>query len=491
MATLDYQGKWKGAELDAQVQRVADGSVVTDNTDSELSPISNKPVGNSCVTAELAKKLSKADAERDYAKKSDLIAQNVDAWYGIEYDVTVSSPTCTRIGSATLHAQLPIHSQMRGCLLSDSGEVMKYLDSRNWTAETRDGTKGQVMVEIPSYYRMFETSGNKRRVKISTFPLAGYTLVPRMYVSAYEAALDRNTLVLSSVVNTAAKYRGGDNTSAWDGTYRSLLGMPVTNIPHQNLRTYARNRNNAQTAEWNTLTYDVVKSIYWLFVVEYATLNSQLSYNAALTSNGYRQGGLGAGVTILDGAKLSSYNGANPIIPCGFTDSLGNSTGVKVFNMPTQYADEATSVYVPRYRGVENPFGHINTLMDGCKILIAPSAYTDFYTCSNPERYSSYGVTGYAWKAALPRVDGYIKSWVFGSDGECIASALGGTSTTYICDYYYATVPSGTSVETRVLQWGGNSQSGVLAGLGYTSFGLLPTGAAINVGTRLCFIPNK
>mgnify|MGYP001088272304 CR=1 FL=1 len=39
--------------------------------------------------------------------------------YGIEYDVTVSSPECTRIGNMELHKSLPIQSRMKGCLLAD------------------------------------------------------------------------------------------------------------------------------------------------------------------------------------------------------------------------------------------------------------------------------------------------------------------------------------------------------------------------------------
>ena len=147
------------------------------------------------------------------------------------------------------------------------------------------------------HYRRCETEGTKRRVKLSEFPLPDYHQVPRMYVSAYEASLQRSTKKLCSVVNTDPDYRGGTNQAAWDGTYRSMLGRPVTAINRTNFRTYARNRNNTATAEWNLYTYHVHKALYWLYVVEYATLNSQAAFNAELTSEGYRQGGLGEGVS--------------------------------------------------------------------------------------------------------------------------------------------------------------------------------------------------
>lgn len=106
--------------------------------------------------------------------------------YGIEFDTAVSSPACTRIGSSGLHKRLPVHSRMRGVLLDDDGNVVEYLDPQDWTGNVRDGSRGQVMVEIPMHYRRFETDGTKRRVKLSEYPLPGYHCVPTAYVSAYE-----------------------------------------------------------------------------------------------------------------------------------------------------------------------------------------------------------------------------------------------------------------------------------------------------------------
>ena len=84
--------------------------------------------------------------------------------YGVEFDTTISSPTCTRIGNTDLHKSLPIQSRMRGCLLDDDGKVVEYLDPNDWTGNDRTGLRGQVMVEIPMHYRKFETEGTKRRV---------------------------------------------------------------------------------------------------------------------------------------------------------------------------------------------------------------------------------------------------------------------------------------------------------------------------------------
>ena len=130
--------------------------------------------------------------------------------YGIEFDTTISTPTCTRIGNSDLHKSLPIQSRMRGCLLDDNGKVVEYLNPTSWLQHDRTGARGQVMVEIPSHYERFVTDGTKRRVLLSEYPIPGFQFIPTMYVSAYEASLQRSTNKLCSVVNDSADYRGGN-----------------------------------------------------------------------------------------------------------------------------------------------------------------------------------------------------------------------------------------------------------------------------------------
>lgn len=226
--------------------------------------------------------------------------------YGVELSLTVSSPTCTRIGDVKFHKSLPVHSRIKGCLLDDDGKVVEYLDPKDWTGQTRDGSRGQVMVEIPLHYRKFSEDGGIFRVRISELPLPGYHQVPKMYVSAYEATVQRTGNKLSSVVNNSVDFRGGNNNAAWDGTYHSFLGRPASNISRTNFRNYARNRKAGST-EWNCMTYEAQKALYWLFVVEYATLNTQAAYNAELTAEGYRQGGLGDGVTTFDWSEWETF----------------------------------------------------------------------------------------------------------------------------------------------------------------------------------------
>lgn len=411
--------------------------------------------------------------------------------YGIEYDTASSSPECTRIGNMSYHRTLPVQSGMRGCLLDDDGNVIEYLPSNDWTTATRDGSKGQVMVEIPEHYRKFEEEGTKQRVRLSTMPLAGFHRVPKQYVSAYQASLDRTNNKLASVVNATAQYRGGNNTAAWDDTYRSLLGRPVTNLSRTNFRTYARNRKS-DSVEWNCMTYGIHKTLYWLFVVEYATLNSQKAYNAAVTAEGYRQGGLGDGVSNLADASWNAFNSYNPFIPCGYTDSIGNGTGIVPFTMPSEYGSTLVT-NVPRYRGVENPFAHIWQWTDGINVRIDPDVsaggdgLSKVYVTDNPSLFNDSNYDGYKYVGDEARTNNYIVKMIFGEGGEIIPSVVGGGSTSYFCDYHYTNIPTARTL--RGVRLGGNANSGARAGFVYSGSGSAPSYAAADLGSRLCFIP--
>lgn len=417
-----------------------------------------------------------------------------DYWYGIEWDVTVSNPHPTRIGKDELHKSLPLQNLMRGCVLKDDGTVNYYLHANdstkrdNGAAANLTGADGQVMVELPDMYVRFEMDGNKCRAMISTQALPGFTLWKKDYISMFEASVQRSTTKLCSVVNTDADYRGGGNNSAWDGTYRSLLGRPATSINLTNFRAYARKRGSVG---WNCNVYSVHRKVWWLFAIEYCTFNSQEAFNAELTSEGYHQGGLGSGVTTLDGGKWNTFNGYNPFVPCGYTNSLGNHSGYVEFTMPTEYNTTATKVQVNRYRGIELPFGHVWKWTDGCKCMIqseADGGLSIFYVADDAASFNSNGLSGYALRGNLPRKEGYVKEIILGENGEIMPLSVGGGSTTYFCDYFYTNIPASGTSERGVL-FGGSADSGAYAGFVSAYSHSTASTAYAAFGSRLCFIP--
>ena len=416
-----------------------------------------------------------------------------DFYYGIEWDTTVSNPVPTRIGKAELHAELPVQSLIRRCVLKTDGTVNYYLNANdstkrdNGAAANLSGADGQVMVELPECYARFEMDGTKRRALISTQELPGFHKWNKAYISAYEATVQRSTNTLMSVVNMDADYRGGGNNADWDGTYRSLLGRPATNISLTNFRAYAR---QGRSTEWNCNVYQLHKELWWFFAIEYCNFNSQAEYNAALDSNGYHQGGLGAGVTQI--SDWNGYNGYMPFVPCGTTNSLGNRTGVVTYN--AMKADGTTVHYaapVPSYRGVENPFGHIWKWTDGCLCNIqseAAGGVSMFYVCDNPANFASSISANYDYRGDLPRSNGYVKEVILGEYGEIMPLSIGGGSTTYFCDNFYTDIP-GSGSATRGVLFGGPAHSDAAAGFVSAPTTHTPATAYSVIGSRLCFIP--
>lgn len=416
-----------------------------------------------------------------------------DYYYGVEWDVTVSNPKPTRVGKMELHQSLPIQSLMRRCVFKDNGTVNYYLHANDSTKRDNSananltGTDGQVMVEIPDMYVRFEMDGNKRRCLMSAQALPGFIKWSKDYVSAYEATVERATSKLASVVNETAAYRGGGNQADWDALSKTQLGRPATNISLTTFRTYARNRGSV---EWNCNTYQIQRKLYWLFAVEYANFNSQDTFNAELTPDGYRQGGLGAGVTTINGTLWSNFNGYFPFVPCGHTNSLGNRTGNVDFTMPAEYG--TLTVQVPSYRGVENPFGHIWKWTDGCKCMIqsdTDGGLSEFYVCDTPANFTSSGTANYQLRGVLPRGEGYVKEVILGEYGEIMPLMVGAGSTTYFCDYFYTSKPESGVSERGVLFGGAADNGGAYAGFVFANTNHTATAAYAPIGSRLCFIP--
>ena len=427
--------------------------------------------------------------ETQYAPQDfpDAIKTIPESWYGVEVYTTVSNPAIRRIGAPVLHRNLPIQSGMRRCLLLDDGTVNYYLDPNDSTlkedgetAAVLDGTDGQVMVEIPEHYRKIEIEGNKQRVKLSQYPLNGFTRIPAMYISAFEAALDRTNSKLASVVNTTTQYRGGNNTSGWDGTYRSLLGKPATSISLTSFRTYARNRGT----NWACHDVNVYTEMWMLYLVEYANRNCQLAFNSSLDANGYHKGGLGDGVTTTIASAWSSYNSYNPFIPCGTTLSLGNNTGVVSYSVPNETEGSTWNTFsVPSYRGVENPFGHIWKWTDGILVNIAASGTSDVYICTDNTKFSSSLTNDYTKVGEEARTSNYTQNVIWPYP---IANQVSGSSTTGYCDYHYTSIPSSGS-SLRGVYWGGGASVGADAGFAYAYSNNEPSNTIARIGSRLCF----
>ena len=405
--------------------------------------------------------------------------------YGVEWDVTVADPTCTRIGNPLFHKSLPIQSEYKGCVVKN-GKLQYYLNPNDWTKTSNgsnsnlDGTDGDVMIHTPKFYGKSGSNGNKRWVRISTVKVdASWVEIPEMFISAYHNTIytDGDTTKIASVVSTDAKYRGGGRRSEYDqylstDQFKTDLGKPVSNISRATMRTYA-----AATGQ-ELLCYEFYKWIfYWNYVIEYANFNSQKEFNSELTSDGYHKGGLGPGLTTWDWGQWGSYNGHYAITPCGYTNEFGNFSGVKAI----QLQSPEKTLYANRWRGFENPFGDIYTNLEGIVIKRdAAKANSNVYTTTDVlkygEDYSLFDIAGVEIAQ-----DGWIGTFDIGSKAEIIPSSIAGSESTYKCDYHWC---NADSVEKRTLMVGGSAIASGLAGLGDFASGHGVGNAYTDVGFR-------
>lgn len=407
--------------------------------------------------------------------------------YGVEWDMASSSPDGKRVGNMQLHRELPVQSKIRGCVLDNSGGVKKYLGASSWSQEDMsiDYLLEAIMAEMDRFWIRFYIKGLKFGCMMSDTPMPGYTYINKRYMSAFEGGIDRPSMTLLSaygVGSTNVNRRGGDNTSEWDNTYRSLLGCPVTNLTRDQFRQAARKRGSG----WEMYTYNAHKTLFWLFAVEYATLDSQKPFNAQKDANGFAQGGLGPGPTQM--TDWTNFNNANPLIPCGYTNEFGNGSGERAYVVKNASGGTHATLMANRYRGIENPFGHIWKYTDGANIQVTTgdSGLSILFTTDDPSNFSDTSYTGYDKKGNICRTNGYAKKMLLGEDGDIVTTEVGGSSSTYWCDYYYTYTSAN---RMQVVLVGGNADHGSPAGLANVLANYAPSDAYRHLGSRLCFFP--
>lgn len=461
------------------------GDAVADNT--HMIVFSSPKTGTSTSTIHKIK-LEYGDISTEWSPAWEDIPDLEERYaYGVEWDTASSSPDGVRVGNMQLHRELPVQSKMRRCLLDRDGGVKEYLDNElSWGGSYLDYA---VMTEIPEHWYKLYFNGTKFRMMLSEIPLPGYKHVDKFYISTYEARMYRTDNLLCSAAGASelsdpnsTNFRGGDNTAEWDDTYRSLLGRPVTNLTRDQFRQAARKRGSG----WEMYTYNAHKTLFWLFAVEYATLDSQKPFNAQKDANGFAQGGLGPGPTQM--TDWINFNNANPLIPCGYTSEFGNGSGEKAYVVKNASGGTHATLMANRYRGIENPFGHIWKYTDGANIQVTTgdAGLSVLWTTDDPSNFSDTSYTGYDKKGNICRTNGYAKKMLLGEDGDIVATEVGGSSSTYWCDYYYAYTSDN---RMQVVLVGGNADYGSIAGLACVNANLTPFAAARYFGSRLCFFP--
>lgn len=402
-------------------------------------------------------------------------------WYGVSWSETSSNPDCTRIGNMDMHRSLPIQSMMKPFAFQtqspykDQFVPLKENFTEGMYGHADNGEAGQVsitvniMVRIPEFWYIddYIPSSKTHNLKICHHAKPGWYHHKEAYVSAYELC----------------------ETSLNSGKVCSTKGLiPLVNRTRETLRKAVRDIGFEGEAKWNIYTYEEHRAICHLFLVEYATRNSQKAVNTALTVEGFRQGGLGSGCTTgtvtINGATTHSF------IRTGSSDSLGSGSGeVTVTIQQTDQSGSNTSTITRkcnRYRGIENPFGHIWKHTDDVISKYEQTSRT-WYKSVKPDQFATNKNNSYKPLCSVNSIATGYKTEIKATP-NCDFFAMkcdNGSETACWCDYNW----DNTDGLEHCLLIGGSSDYGGSAGLFslYSTNGVSLSSASI--GSRLTYLP--
>lgn len=411
-------------------------------------------------------------------------SQNLEEldWYGVSWSETSSNPDCTRIGNMDMHRTLPIQSMMKGYALWNTestlgkGTIRQLTD--DWSGSIgsdigmsiNTGVKTakdiNIFIKIPEFWYTdeYDYSTNTHNLKISPNNKPGWNHHKEAYVGAYE---------------------GYNDTTYYRSTKDKL---PTVNVTRSTLRPLARANSNIENdCRYNIYTYEEHRAICHLFLVEYATRNSQKAVNTALTVEGFRQGGLGSGCTTgtvtINGATTYSF------IPTGSSDSLGNGSGevtVTIQQTDSSGANTTTTTRkCNRYRGIENPFGHVWKHTDDV-ISVYNGTNKYWSKCYNPKYFANTKNSNYINLCGSGVITGYKTSVVSTPTCDFFAAACtNGSESTYWCDYNW----DNTDASEHCLLIGSDSGNGGGAGLFALASNSGVGRSGVNFGSRLTYLP--
>ena len=435
----------------------------------------NKQLANDVLTS------SFVTTKPDNFVLGEIVTLDAPDWYGVSWSETSSNPDCTRIGNMDMHRTLPIQSMMKPFAFNTASDPL-YTDrhtplKENFTDSeygysTNDSvnqvsTSVNVMIKIPEFWYTDDYNSDTKTHNLKLCPHAkpGWNHHKEAFVSAYEAYYYSQASRLISMKGQ----------------------IPTVNFTRTDGRTWARANGFSGEAKWNLYTYEEHRAICHLFLVEYATRNSQKAVNTALTVEGFRQGGLGSGCTTgtvtINGATTYSF------IPTGSSDSLGSGSGevtVTIQQTDSSGANTTTTTRkCNRYRGIENPFGHVWKHTDDVISIYANTLRT-WYKSNKPSSFSTNKNSSYKPLLSANVVTGHKTEIRATPTCDFFAAACtNGSKSTYWCDYNW----DNTDTSEHCLLIGGHSDHGGQAGLFYLSSGSGVGSSSANIGSRLTYLP--
>lgn len=357
--------------------------------------------------------------------------------------------------------------------LADDGTVNAVFGDGGYT---EDGSNGQVMVEQPVFYYkvvplktqpVADGHGQnlmKARYYVSDQPRAGFKVHPafkdhngetrqKVYVSAYESTIfDTSEGVYLKLDEQVADFASDKLSSIANAKPASGVTQSLT---RENARKLANNRGQG----WHQQTLATTSMSQLLFIIEYASFNSQEKLGSGRT-----------GVTD-DGATSQTSN-------TGATQTLGNKSG----------SVDVDGYAIPTYRGEENLWGNIFSIVDGFT-LEGKGKHNGWYALGD---YRENGIDG-SYKPfgfTIAKANGYVKYFGYSEDADFAfipgETNGGANSALPVGDYLYQNnAYDGFLVARLGGSWGSGAIAGLFDWLLYNGFSIRHR----DIGARLVYAP--
>lgn len=349
--------------------------------------------------------------------------------------------------------EMPMFGGRRRCIVSEYGEILAYQGEEGYTetgvtkvdisTPARSypaGTRVNVMVKQPMFYyrvSVSSTSGynggkyiNSATIQLSEAKYAGFSIHPAFVVNGTEVPY-----ILVSAFEASKR----------DNMIASVVGMnPMTGNSEQFRRSDAVAMAARIGTGWGITTLNTLSATQMLFLVEYATFNSQTAIG-----NGN-----------VDGSDTSfSY-----MVKTGSTSSLGNSSGAVGSGVS--------------YRGEENLWGNAWCWIDGAEVENNGSGHIK--------------LNGTDTGIVIARLSGYFARYGYSSSYDNLfipSSEVAGSSTSQFSGD--TVTQQYTAAQDTDIAVGGGVSSRTGAGLFCYDMSLSPGTSGDVIGARLVYLPKE
>lgn len=279
------------------------------------------------------------------------------------------------------------------------------------------------------------------------------------------------------------EYLGGNKSSSVAAD--KLQGRPRTGIDYTTAIQLCANRG-----DWITMIdYLEYCAIQALCYIEYANFDNQAALNTNLTSEGFKQGGLGAGVTNLEWNRWATFNGNNPIIYTYWSSehNVGNgSTITKEFAIAGYNTDGSYfNTYPAIYRGILNFFGDIWSFIRDVVIINKDADYNSVYLLKKGVAHADVTVDNVDEKCYFIGYQANANNYITEFDlqrGPYFVPNLVGTNKKFDYNYIRGSNGQDTDKSVRVLMVGGYASDSSSAGSSYFLSRLVRSDSAATVG---------